>query len=144
MKNCKKYENNSACIREQPVPTRSPTPSLKCAKKNTLVTMYSEIIKRLGANVSGSIDEVECFLAEPLLDYKNGNPFKWWGENNAWFPILALLAKRYLSGTTTSIPSEQLFSQAGIVYEEHQNRMLPQNAETLPFIKGNYTLFGRL
>ena len=46
--------------------------------------MYSEIIESSGVNASASIDEVECFLAEPLLDYKNGNPFKWWGENNAW------------------------------------------------------------
>ena len=36
-----------------------------------------------------------------------------------------------------SVPSERLFSQAGILYEEHCNRILPENAETLLFIKGN-------
>ena len=95
--------------------------------------MYSEIIESSGASASALIDEVECFLAEPLLNYKNGNPFKWWGENNAWFPTLALLAKRYLSGTAIPVLLNGFFSQAGIVYEEHRNRMLPQNAETLLF-----------
>ena len=136
-------EDNSIVSREQSVSSRSSTPSPKRAKKDTLLTMYSEIIENSGASASVSLDEVECYLGEPLLDYKSGNPFKWWGENNARFPILAQLAKRFLSGTATSVPSERLFSQAGIVYEEHRNRMLPQNAETLLFIKGNYTLFGK-
>ena len=43
-----------------------------------------------------------------------------------------------------SVPSERLFSQAGILYEEHCNRILPENVETLLFIKGNYTLLGSL
>lgn len=77
------------------------------------------------------------------MDYKVGSPFKWWGENKARYPILAKIARRYLSATATSVPSERLFLQAGIVYEEHRNRILPENAETLLFIKGNYTLFGK-
>ena len=34
-----------------------------------------------------------------------------------------------------------VFSQAGLVYEEHGNRILPENAETLLLIKGNYAQF---
>ena len=36
-----------------------------------------------------------------------------------------------IGAAATSVPSERLFSQAGIVYEEHSNRILPENAETL-------------
>ena len=118
-------------------------PVPKRPKKDTLLTMLSEIIEDSGAsdsNTSAS-DEVERFLGEPVVDYKLGNPFKWWCEHKARFPILAQLARRFLSGTATSVPSERLFSQAGIVYEEHRNRILPENAETLLFIKGNYALF---
>ena len=106
-------EDNSLLSREQSVASRSPTPpSPKRAKKDTLLTMYPEIIENSGASASASVDEVECYLGEPFVDYKNGNPFKWWGESKALFPILALLAKQFLSGTATSVPSEQLFSQA--------------------------------
>ena len=119
----------------------SPVP--KRAKKDTLLTMYSEIIEDSGASSSSSADEVECFLSEPLVDYKVGNPFKWWDENKGRFPTLAQIARRFLSATATSVPSERLFSQAGLVYEEHRNRILPENAETLLFIKGDYAQFGK-
>jgi len=94
-------KDNSLVSGEQSVSSRSSTPSPKRAKKDTLLTVYSEIIDNSGASASVSLDEVECYLGEPLLDYKSGNPFKWWGENNARFPILAQLAKRFLSGTAT-------------------------------------------
>ena len=123
------------------VRSSSPTPPVsKRAKKDTLLTMYSE---DSGASSSNSADELEQFLSEPLVDYKAGSPFKWWHENKARFPILAQLARRFLSGTATSVPSEWLFSQAGIVYEEHRNRILPENSETPLFIKGNYARFGK-
>ena len=126
------------------VRSRSPTPPMpKRAKKNTLLNMYSEIIEDSGTSSSNSADEFEQFLSEPLVDYKAGSPFKWWHENKARFPILAQVARRFLSGTATSVPSERLFSQAGILYEEHRNRILPENAETLLFIKGNYVRFGK-
>ena len=106
-------------------------PVLKCPKKDTLFTILSEIIEDSGPvnDSTISVDEVDPFLAEPVVDYKLGNPFKWWGEHKARFPILAQLAKRFLSGTATSVLSKWLFSQAGIVYEEHCNRILPENAE---------------
>ena len=107
----------------------SPVP--KRAKKDTLLTMYSEIIEDSGVSSSSSADEVECFLSEPLVDYKIDNPFKWWDENKGSFPILAQIARRFLSAIATSVPSERLFSQAGLVYEEHRNRILPENVEIL-------------
>ena len=119
----------------------SPVP--KRPKKDNLLTMYSEIIEDSGASSSNSTDEVECFLSEPLVDYKVGTPFKWWAENKARFPVLAQIARRFLSGTATSMPSERLFSQAGLIYEEHRNRIIPENAEMLLFIKGNHTRFGK-
>ena len=126
------------------VRSRSPTPPVpKRAKKDTLLNMYSEIIEDSGTSSSNSADEFEQFLSEPLVDYKAGSPFKWWHENKARFPVLAQVARRFLSGTATSVPSERLFSQAGILYEEHRNRILPENAETLLFIKGNYVRFGK-
>jgi len=46
-----------------------------------------------------------------------------------------------IPGTTTapptSVPSERLFSTAGDIMSDHRCRLLPENAETLIFLKFN-------
>ena len=130
--------------RQEARPSTPSPPMQKRARKDTLLAMYTEIIEDSGSSSSSySADELKLFLSEPLVDYKTGSPFKWWHDNKGRFPLLAQLARRFLSATATSVPSERLFSQAGLVYEERRNRILPENAETLLFIKGNYKQFGR-
>ena len=60
--------------------------------------------------------EVERYLAEPLLDFKIGNPFKWWALNFKSYPLLSTLARKYLSAPPTSVASERVFSSTGIIY----------------------------
>ena len=60
--------------------------------------------------------EVERYLAEPLFDFKLGNPFKWWTLNLKSYPLLSTLARKYLSAPPTSVASERVFSGAGIIY----------------------------
>ena len=118
-------------------------PPSKRQKKDTLLSMFSEILESSTATtpMSSSAIEVDRYLSEPVINYKDGDPFTWWSQHKARFPLLSRLARRYLSATATSVPSERLFSLAGNVYEEHRNRILPEHAETLLFIKGNYSLF---
>ena len=52
---------------------------------------------------------VDQYLCEPLIDYKSGDPLKWWNENKRRFPLLVELTKRFLSAPPTSVPSECLF-----------------------------------
>ena len=86
--------------------------------------------------VEGNFQRKSAVLQAHSLD---GDPFTWWSQHKARFPLLSRLARRYLSATATSVPSERLFSLAGNVYVEHRNRILPEHAETLLFIKGNYS-----
>ena len=52
----------------------------------------------------------------------------------------AKLAKRYLCSPPTSVPSERLFSGAGILYDERRNKLTAEHAEMLLFIKNNMNL----
>jgi len=80
--------------------------------------MYTEIIEDSGSNSSSYFaNELGLFLSEPLVDYKAGSLFKWWHDSKGWLPLLAQVARRFLHVTATSVPSEQLFSQAGLIYE---------------------------
>ena len=55
-------EENSLVRWEQSAASKSPTPpSPKCARKDTLLTMYSEIIENLGASTSVSVDGLSAF-----------------------------------------------------------------------------------
>ena len=62
---------------------------------------------------SSSTNELDCYLREPVLDYKMGKPFTWWAEHHSRYPAIAQIANHYLTATATSVPSERLFSSAG-------------------------------
>jgi len=69
------------------------------------------------------------------------NPYTWWAANRNLFPhYLANLAAIYLSAPGSSVYSERLFSEAGNIYEEKKNRLLPSNAEKLIFLHHNLPL----
>jgi hypothetical protein len=48
--------------------------------------------------------------------------------------------RQYLSAPPSSVASEQLFSGAGLVYEEHRNRLRGEKAAKLLFVKYNLPL----
>ena len=66
--------------------------------------------------MNGISCEVERYLAELLLNFKIGNPFKWWALNLKSYPLLSTLARKYLSAPPTSVASQRVFSGAGIIY----------------------------
>jgi hypothetical protein len=63
------------------------------------------------------------------------DPLTWWKSNEETFKKLSVLARKYLSCPSSSIPSEQLFSGAGTLYDEKRNRLTGKNAEKLIFLK---------
>ena len=83
---------------------------------------------------------VEQYLVEPNTHYHTGNASTWWDENTLHYPVFSELALQYLSLPPTSVPSERLFSIAGDIYDEKLNRLDPERAKTLPFIKKNFFL----
>ena len=118
--------------REEPASKRHKTALLQC---------FSEILQEAGASVDDSGNEVDIYFSEALIEFHGGeHSLNWWATNRLRFPILAKLSRRYLSAPPTSVPSERLFSVAGDLYDEKRNRLSPEHAEELLFIKSNFHL----
>ena len=116
-----------------PSPKRQKTDLLKC---------FAEILEEAGVEVDTCNAVVDKYLAEPLIPFHRGNSLSWWAENKIRFPALAKLSPKHLSAPPTSVPSERLFSGAGEIYDPKRNRLAPERAEMLLFIKNNLKLTG--
>ncbi|KAI2653746.1 E3 SUMO-protein ligase ZBED1 [Labeo rohita] len=70
--------------------------------------------------------EVDIYMRDnpPSLDI---NPLDWWKANELRFPRLAILARRYLCIPGTSVPSERVFSAAGLTVNRLRSRLSPQH-----------------
>ena len=129
----KKEESGEIRAAQEPFPKQPRT---------DLWESFSEILEEAGASPIDTDSEVDIdkYLCEPLLKFHRGNCYTWWVENKERFPVLAKLAQRYLSAPPTSVPSERLFSGAGEIYYDRRNRLAPERAETLLFIKNNWSI----
>ena len=106
----------------------------------------SEILEDLGECSDDSVGtsgmELNSYLREPLICFQKGNPYVWWNENQQRYPLLARIARRYLSAPPTSMPLERLFSGAGNIYDDHRSRLTAEKAEMLLSIKYNLKIVG--
>ncbi|KAL2087317.1 hypothetical protein ACEWY4_018376 [Coilia grayii] len=80
--------------------------------------------------------EFQNFLREtpPPLDC---TPTDWWKDNGTRFPKLARLAQRYLCIPATSVPSERVFSAAGLTVTRMRSRLTPEHVNMLIFLNKN-------
>ena len=108
--------------------------------RTAVMKCFDEILEEASTSLSSSSSKstVEQYFAEPNLHFHTGNACAWWGNNKLRFLDLSELALRYLSPPPTSVPSERLFSTAGDIYDQKRNRLDPERAEVLLFIKNNF------
>ena len=57
------------------------------------------------------------------------DPLLYWKQNEVSNPILAKLARRFVSPPPGSVPSERLFSTAADIATDKRNRLLPNKVE---------------
>ena len=104
---------------------------------------FSDILEEAGASVSNEsrLQELDIYLAELVIKFgrERESCYNWWAANRHRFPILSKLAQQYLCTPPITVASEQL-SGAGDVYDDKRNRLAPDNAEMLLFVKNNFTL----
>jgi hypothetical protein len=78
--------------------------------------------------------EVSNFINEPL---RGKTPLVWWKENEEKFPNLSKLAKKYLAIPATSVPSERIFSTAGLTLTKLRSTLDPETVNEIIFINKN-------
>ncbi|XP_046973455.1 E3 SUMO-protein ligase ZBED1-like [Vanessa cardui] len=78
------------------------------------------------------------YLEIPYLDRKQ-NPLDFWEQRKHVLPSLYIMAHRYLCIPATSVPSERLFSKAGILTNQRRNRLLPKKVDQILFLNSYCT-----
>lgn len=81
-------------------------------------------------------DELMLYLRQKQIKLKD-DPLKWWSVNKTTLPILAQIARKYLSIPATSVPSERLFSDAGNHISARRTRLSPELVNKMLFLKRN-------
>ena len=64
-------------------------------------------------------------------------PLYFWQQYNKSFPLLSQVARSIFCIVVSSVPSESLFSIAGLIQTDQRNRLEPETLENLIFLKEN-------
>ncbi|KOB73359.1 Zinc finger BED domain-containing protein 4 [Operophtera brumata] len=83
--------------------------------------------------------ELGHYLSVPRAA-RDANPYKWWVSNKGHYPILGKVAAQFLSTPASSVYSERLFSEAGLIYEAKRSKLDPNRAEKLEILHHNLPL----
>ncbi|RXN24106.1 zinc finger BED domain-containing 4-like protein [Labeo rohita] len=83
--------------------------------------------------------EPECYLSEPVIE-RSDMPLQWWQNNETRFKTLAHLAKKFLCPPPSTVPSERVFSEVGMLYEARRSRLTGHHAHQLCFLHYNLRL----
>ncbi|XP_026482298.1 uncharacterized protein LOC113389482 [Ctenocephalides felis] len=61
--------------------------------------------------------EIDLYLSSTNI-HRHENPYNWWHARKSAFPYLIKIAAKYLSAPGSSVYSERLLSEAGMVYKK--------------------------
>lgn len=75
-------------------------------------------------------DEMSDYLNSPRAT-RSVNICKWWRDHEVEYPVLANICKDLLCIPATSVPSERLFSRAGLTITKLRNRLGDESARHL-------------
>ena len=101
-------------------------------KGNSSDESTGEVISReekIDKEINQLSDEAPIPLTEDAL--------VWWKENEKRYPLLRNLAARVLAAPPTSVPSEQIFSKAGLVVSKKRAALKPAIVDALLFLNKN-------
>jgi len=95
--------------------------------------LFDDLLQYEEQEVQG---EYEKYFSLPTANRKT-DPFVWWNSKKNEFPIMSVLAKKYLCISATSVPSERLFSDVGNLITLSRNKLSPNTVSKIVFLKRN-------
>jgi hypothetical protein len=84
--------------------------------------------------LDGSLQELK-----PLEDL-TVDPLQWFAVHAAEWPIISLMAEKFLAVPASSAPCERLFSDAGLLFTTKRARLTDEHAEQQLFLHENWEL----
>ena len=93
------------------------------------VDSRAEKNQRIDREIQQLSNEVPIGLTE--------DPLMWWKENEKPNPLVQNLAARVLAAPPTSVPSQQIFSKAGLVVSKKRVALKPAVVDALIFLNKN-------
>jgi hypothetical protein len=85
---------------------------------------------------SAIADEITTYFLLPVAR-ENKNPLSWWKTKQEIFPILSIIARKYLGIPATSVASKRLFSDAGNHITAKRSLLDPGLLGKMVFLKRN-------
>lgn len=96
---------------------------------------YDDTVTDAQALLLGRIQsEVSLYKKEPPID-TTANPLDWWKAKHIAYPLMAVVARKWLAVPASSAASERLFSTAGLTVTKLRNRLGADRVSTLVFLK---------
>ena len=83
--------------------------------------------------------EVTLYFTEDVVP-DTEDPLVWWCKNQAHYPLLAGLARKFLCVPATSAPAELVFSICGVVVNKLRCSLSPGSIDALVFLCKNQVL----
>ena len=80
--------------------------------------------------------ELQNYLSTPMFDAEE-EPLPWWKRNKKKYPMLAIMARKYLCVCATSSASERLFSSSGQIITSLRAHLNPNKVDMLVFLSNN-------
>ena len=130
---CQQAEKATGEVTEEPRAKKKK----KDEKKETAMSFLLGATSTQSAeeNSSGK-GEFERFKKEPQLHHDE-NALLWWKANQERFPLIAQVARQLLCVPATSVPSERIFSTAGLIVSNLRSSLKPENTDMLIFLNKN-------
>lgn len=90
----------------------------------------------ISTSSSAIADEITTYFLLPVAR-ENKDPLSWWKTKQEIFPILSIIARKYLGIPATSVASERLFSDAGNHITSKRSLLDPGLLGKMVFLKRN-------
>ncbi|CAH1104096.1 unnamed protein product [Psylliodes chrysocephalus] len=85
---------------------------------------------------AAAIIEINKYVDEPIHPRKS-DPLEWWVQRSHTYPRLFELTKKKLCIVATSVPSERIFSKAGLTITDRRNQLSGKRVSQILFLNAN-------